>query len=162
MIEIQIPKTVVEELQARADEMGALRNSIEKGKGNIVGLLGEWLFQQFRPEADHVNDFDFDFVSKGKRIEVKTKKINHKPDAKYYCNVSHFNTRQNADIYVFAFVNSDFTVGYLCGWEYKADFFKKAKFYSDGSTYEDGPLKGRFFFRGDSWNITVQQLRQFN
>lgn len=159
MIEIDIPKSVVEKLQARADEIGALKNSIEKGRGNIVGLLGEWLFQQFRPEADHVDEYDFDFVSKGKRIEVKTKKINSKPNSDFHCNVSHFNTRQNADIYIFAAVLSDFSKGYLYGWEYKAEFFKKAKFYSDGATYESGPLKDRFFFRGDSWNLCIKELR---
>ena len=41
MIEIEITPEMVDKARIKAEELGTIRNSITKGKGNLVGFLGE-------------------------------------------------------------------------------------------------------------------------
>jgi hypothetical protein len=75
---IKIPIAEGMKARARARDLRdpPFKGSYTEGEGRYHGYLGEAVFQEFRPYAKHADHFDYDFVSQGKRIDVKTFSFN--------------------------------------------------------------------------------------
>ncbi len=43
MIEIKLTKEIVEQCKSKAKDIGKLNNSITNGKGNLAGIVGEYI-----------------------------------------------------------------------------------------------------------------------
>jgi len=156
MIEVKIPKIFIIRAERLAEELGALRNSIKKGEGNVYGFLGELLVQrEFGGELKNTYDYDL-ITNKGFTVDVKTKIIRTAPRPDYYCNVPDYNTEQKCDFYFFTRIMEDFSCGWLLGWIKKEEFFKLAKFRKKG---EIDPMSDYGWrFRADCYNILINQL----
>ena len=89
----------------QSKEMGVLKHSIAKGKGNMYGFLGEALFKKYASpfyKVETHNTYDYDFVLDDKiRVDVKTKSTSTTPKGQYDCSVAAYNTKQKCDAYIF-------------------------------------------------------------
>ena len=61
MIEVNITPDMMAKAHQMSLEMGTLRNSISKGAGNMIGFLGELIYNSV-VEGDHTNTFDYDLI----------------------------------------------------------------------------------------------------
>jgi len=108
----------------RSIKMGALRQSLMKGQRNIVGFLGEEIYQACCPLAEHRDTFDYDFLLRGQRIDIKTRRFSTNPYSNFDFAVPITKDSYEVDFYVFCGVHSDLTYGWLLGFLSKAEFFK--------------------------------------
>ena len=150
----------------RAIQLGTLRNSFMRGRGNEIGMQGEYAV------ADHVSavaehdTYDYDLLSPGGvRIEVKSKSTTRKdaPEMHYMASVATANTKQDCDIYFFTRViitKSKFPTGHVwvMGFIPRAEFYDKAIFYEKGQKDPDNGYK----VHQDCWNIAIGELYQWN
>lgn len=127
-LEVTITPAMLATAQTKADEMGQLRNSIRGGRGNLAGFLGEEVVLAGFPGSRAHNTYDYDILFDDTvRLEVKTKDRTVPPRIDYEVSVASFNTRQQADFYVFVSLVRDkatntYTRGYICGLIAKADY----------------------------------------
>lgn len=157
MIEREIAPNDIRIARKKADELGVLKNSIRKGKGNITAFIGEILVaREFG--AVFVNNYDYDLEKNGKKIEVKTKSCTSKPRPYYNCSVADYNTSQDCDFYVFVRVLEDNSRGWILGGMSKDEFYEKAFFRRKGEIDEDACP--RFPFKADCYNIKIRDLKQ--
>ena len=86
----------------RASQLGHLNNSILKGRGNAAGYMGEEAVAAYMG-ADIVSDdqYGYDIVRYGKKIEVKTKRRTVPPMKTYDVSVAATSRHQRPDLYVF-------------------------------------------------------------
>jgi len=137
MMKISITEDMIRRAEARAGEMGELKNSFTHGEGNVVGFVGEEISLTALEGARMVESYDFDIEFCGKRFEVKTKRTSVDPLPEYMCSVSTFNNRQKADYYLFCRVlysgGSFGKHGWVLGYIPVEEFKKKSVFMMKGT-----------------------------
>ena len=153
MIEVEIKKEWVEESKKKAKEMGRLKHSILKGKGNITGFLGEYMVANYL-KAKIENTYDYDLVKHNIKIDVKSKKCSSIPRMEYDCSVPAYNTKQKCDYYIFTRILDDYKTGWILGIISKEKFFKSARLYKKGEVDKSNYLE----FKEDSYNIKIKDL----
>ena len=126
MIEIPLSEEMRELATIKADELGQLRNSIRKGKGNKVGFLGEIAVAYFF-NGDLENTYDYDVLAHDCKMEVKTKETTVVPRPDYEGSVATCNLKQRCDIYVFTRVMKDLETCWICGMIRNDEFLSKAR-----------------------------------
>ena len=156
MVELEISEETLRKAKEKAEEMGRLRNSITKGLGNLAGFVGEEVLRNYIDGIES-NTYDYDVVKGGYKIDVKTKRTTVKPKDYYEASIAAYNTRQNCDIYAFVRVLQDFSKAWILGWEFKKDYFERARRLYKGQT--DGSNK--FKVKADCYNLRYSELRQF-
>ena len=73
MKNIKIEKEDIDLANKMSSSMGALNNSITKGRGNVIGFLGEIIVaKELGITLD--NTYDYDLIFNNKKIDVKSKK----------------------------------------------------------------------------------------
>lgn len=163
MIEIKITDNQLERASAHYGELKdkILNGSITKGQGNIYGALGEIIVHDLYQKVYEVkfeNNYDYDLVIDGDRVDVKTKRTTVKPNSNYNCSISAFNTRQKCDFYVFVRITEDKRTAYVLGYKKKKAFFKQAVFGKKGEVDPDG--NGSWVFKDDCYNLKIKKLKQ--
>jgi hypothetical protein len=153
MIEIKIKDEWMEKSKKKAEEMGRLKHSILKGKGNITGFLGEYMVADYL-KAKIENTYDYDIVKCDIKIDVKSKKCSSIPQPCYDCSVPAYNTKQKCDYYIFTRILNDFKKGWILGIISKEKFFKNARLYKKGEVDKSNGLR----FKEDSYNIKIKDL----
>ena len=88
MIEIKITDNQLKRAEAHYGELKdkILNGSITKGQGNIYGALGEIIVHDLYQKVYDVkfeNNYDYDLVIDGDRVDVKTKRTTVKPNSNY-------------------------------------------------------------------------------
>lgn len=156
--------------KARAEEMGALNNSIREGAGNLAGFLGESLVRRaFGCDQENTYNFDLRFGDDegNATFEAKTKDRTVPPRLDYMASVANFNTRQQADYYVFiSLVRPDqndrsfFSEGYVVGLLRKTDYLSAATFMKKGQI---DPTDSRGWkIKADCYNLAYRSLHRFD
>ena len=149
--EAQIAKAI-----EMSEEMGVLRNSITRGKGNVIGFLGEIVL------ADHFgwqqdNSYDYYLIlPNGKTVDVKSKQCRSIPHSHYECSISSYNTSQACDYYAFNRIKSDYSVLWFAGMLPKEVYFNQAIKKHKGDI---DPSNG-FIFRSDCYNLPLSGLKE--
>jgi hypothetical protein len=142
MIEINFNKSMMKEAQDWANNLGSIKNSITKGKGNYAGRLGELALAKHL-NVDRLEDNrSYDIIFNEKKIEVKTKRRAVKPKDSYVVNVAKTSNHQNPDYYAFVsleYADRDSGGNYydlqhiwLCGYKSHKDFIEKSEFWPKG------------------------------
>lgn len=134
-------------------EMGQLKNSITKGKGNIHGFLGEIIVSKFLG-VEINNTYDYDMVFNDTKIDVKTKRVTTSPKDYYECSVADLNTKQKCDVYVFTRILKDMTQGWILGFVNKKEYFSKATFLKKGQVDPSNNWK----VSTDCYNLPINKL----
>jgi len=148
MIEIPTTTEMLAQAKIKANELGHLRNSIKRGKGNLDGFVGEVAFNAIF-NGEWTNTYDYDIMYHGWKIDVKTKLTTVVPQDNYEASVADFNTDQQCDLYAFCRVSKDHKIVWLCGIIPKGVFYKKARFLKKGQI--DG--SNNFVVKADCYNM---------
>jgi hypothetical protein len=161
MIEVKITEDMKKNAwrKAKRKELRKLKNSIRRGGGVILGLLGQEV-------ANHIiggeiaETYDYDITHAGVTYEIKTKQCTSEPMSEYDCTVSAYNTKQICDNYVFIRIENKGRIwgrAWVLGWLSKDEFFEKATFLKRGE--KSG--KNGFYARSDCYNIPISKLNKF-
>jgi len=125
-----------------AHDIGSIKNSITRGRGNYAGRLGELaLAKHLGVEVEDSKDYDI--IYEGKKIEVKTKRRAVKPQPDYTVNIAATSLHQKPDTYAFLSLEyldrdsaghySDLLNVWLCGYKDADKFFEEAEFWPKGT-----------------------------
>jgi hypothetical protein len=161
-IEIEITPEMTARAQEKAQEMGELRNSIRRGQGNLAGFLGEEVVLAAWSGSESHNTFQHDITFEDVTFEVKTKDRTVEPRADYEASVANFNTRQQADFYVFVSLfrpkgTQEYQRGYVIGVIEKEAYKQQANFLRVGDT---DPSNG-WRVSADCYNLPYEKLVSF-
>lgn len=155
MIEVVITPEMISLARKLSDEMGALRNSITSGEGNLIGFLGEIVAHKvIGGMLDNTYHHDIlldDFMT---TIDVKTKKTSVKPKDYYECSVAALNIQQKCDYYCFVRIKDDLSVGWYLGVCNKKKYFDKARLLRKGELDKDN----NFIVKSDCYNMRIADL----
>ena len=159
MVKFEIDDELMEWAERRDDELPPIRNPVTHvtKQHSLSGMIGECMFKRIRPKSLWVSGFNYDFISRGKNIEIKTKVVTTPPCSHHNVNVSGANPRQKADFYVFACVLRNHSIGWLVGWLGCDEFFNIATRKKQGDTEPNG-----FEYKCETWVVQISQLREIN
>ena len=157
----------------KADALGARKNSIEEGKGNKAGYLGEeavaaYLNAEIISNKKGTNKFHYDLIlPDGIRAEVKTKRRTVAPLDFYDVSVADTSRFQKPDLYIFVSLHfgkmhkehgkkiyEDLKDVWLLRQKLPEAYFKLATFWPKGKV---DPTNG-FVTRADMWNLPINKL----
>lgn len=156
MQKVAITSQMIKEAKIKAEEMGVLRNSFEKGKGNIYGFVGEFVAQQaIGGFIDNCYDYDILLDDGRTTVDVKTKKVNSVPKGFHSCSVSDYNTKQKCDYYCFVRVMEDLSCGWYLGAYPKEEYVRDATFMNKG----DFDPSNKFYVKSDCYNLPIANLK---
>ena len=154
MIELTATQDDITKAKQMADEMGVIRNSIEKGGGSPAGFLAEIVVARHLG-AIQFNTYQYDLITlSGDTIDVKAKRTRVPPKPYYECSIAAYNTKQRCDYYAFCRVLNDLRVVWLLGIISKAEYFKKATKRLKGE-YDSN---NDFTFKVDCYNLPISEL----
>jgi hypothetical protein len=155
MVEVLITQEMIEEAQRKSKEMGVLKRSIRKGKGNVIGFLGEFVAHKVLGGMID-NDFDHDILLDDfmTTIDVKTKSTTVTPTPNYDCSVTVSNLHQKCDYYCFVRVKDDYSKGWYLGTYEKQAYLKDAIRMNKG----DYDPSNNYTVKDDCLNLKVHQL----
>ena len=151
---IKILETHIEQAEKMSKQMGQLNNSITKGKGNIIGFLGEIIVANYL-NIVLKNTYDYDLVYKNKKIDVKSKRVTTPPKAYYECSIAALNTKQKCDLYVFTRIKNDLSEGWILGYLEKEKYLTDSKFLKKGEIDSDNGWK----VLTDCYNLPINKLK---
>lgn len=155
IIEYNISKEMYSRAFQRSQSMGTLNGSVEKGKGNIIGFLGEEVVSSYL-NVPILDTYNYDMIYKNVRIDVKSQGCDARPLPNYEVTVYDWNTKQECDIYVFVRVekyNND--KAWIVGWEGKQNFLSRAVLRKKG----DIDPSNNYLYKSDKWNVEISTLR---
>ncbi len=153
MINLKIPTRIIKEAKRQADEMGALKNSIRSGGGNLGAFVAEMCVAEYLG-AERKNTYNYDLVLDGLTIDVKNKKTSKEPKPYYECSVADFNLRQGCDMYLFTRTRGMTRDLWILGWVSKDDFMELSVPHKKGE-YDQS---NGFTFKADCHNMRIDQL----
>ncbi len=158
---------VTNEMIRRAEEKsqwhGDINNSIRRGKGNVVGYLGEEMALNFLSDVVEENNYDYDMVRfpdspHTYTIDVKTKQRTVSPRDHYTVHVTTASLHQRVDTYVFAQVNKieGGYEGWILGWMDKDEYLSKAKQVRKGDLDEYNKPE-----TADAYKMPIKSINHF-
>jgi hypothetical protein len=138
-----------------------LKNSITKGESQLHGAIGEVITMEFLKSkgkaVKYEGDYNYDIISNGKKIDVKTIKTDKEPTDKFNANISAFNHTQQTDFYLWCAVSADMTYGYVIGYLEKDEFYKIAELKKKGDIDW-----GDWVFKSDTYTTKIKNIKKFN
>lgn len=153
---IVISNDLLAKARDKSLEIGELKGSFTKGRGQLYGLVGQELVKQ-RIGGTGGDTYDYDFLlPNGLRVEVKTKKVGSLPLGHYWCSVPDTSLHQRTDIYVFTRVRDDFSEGWIIGWMTRDEFLLQARHFNKG---DKDPLGGKWPFPVACLNVIADSLK---
>ena len=147
MIEILITESMLHSAKLKAENVKNQKTDIPSKFGYnhdmiLTGYLGEQLILKYLKTAIDVDDYQYDLLYNGLKIEVKTIACKFKPKEDYLCTVNSRNdnvmTKQDADYYIFTRIQNDMSRGWILGYMKCKEFFEKGTFISKGNKVADG------------------------
>ena len=140
LVEVKFTDEMLARAKIKAKGLGSIKNSIRKGKGNIVGYLGEEIVAHYMKADIISNDegtekYNYDLVKDGKKIEVKSKERSVPPKDFYDASVAETSRHQQTDIYVFTSIECESgkpVKAWICGQKDAKEYFEQARFYAKG------------------------------
>lgn len=138
-----------------------LKNSITKGQSQIYGALGEVITMEFLrskgKEVKYEGDYNYDLISNGKKIDVKTIKTDKEPNDEFNANIDANNTTQKTDFYLWCSVSVDMSYGYVIGYLEKDEFYKIANLKKKGEIDHS-----EWTFKSDTYTTKIKNIKKFN
>tara|TARA_R100000008_G_C3495581_1_gene120955 strand:+ start:47 stop:640 length:594 start_codon:yes stop_codon:yes gene_type:complete len=172
-MELPFTEEMILKAEKRAEEMGAINNSILEGEGNKAGFLSEEVFLKYFSDSTLVSQseeqrYKFDIMLKGLKYELKTMQRTVPASLSHECSVAETSTHQamkgGADMYVFfsiEFEDEDKKENFvpkavwLMGCISTKKFYEKAKFLGKGTIDLDNNHK----VSQNKYNIQAWRLK---
>lgn len=141
---------MLREAKRRSAELGAIKNSITKGAGNLAGYLAEvalaaYIKGEVKSCDEGSEKFDYDILKNGLKIECKTKRRSVDPKPEYEVSIASTSKHQKPDVYAFLSVTFKKKTGrgrnaiytgvdkiWLCGYMKREEYFDKANYMNRG------------------------------
>ena len=171
MIVIPHTQDMIDRAMARATQMGAIKNSITKGTGNLAGFLGEEAFCAYTG-ASIVGGKDYDVVLNNEKVEVKTKRRTVAPKPNYDVSVATTSTHQHPDKYAFISLEFGKTIQKLNGQKVYKDLknvwylgSKDAKeYFEEAAKWNKGDVdkSNDFTTLQDMYNLPISELERLD
>ena len=158
-IKVIITPDMIEKAKER--DKGKYNNrSFMNGDGNFVGFLGEYIVSFLRPDLIHVDCFNYDFLFRNLKLEVKTKHqtVPHSPRGDYEASVDVNSMHQETDFYIFCRIykiKNEYPYGWVMGGISKANFLIQSRKLIKGD--KDGD--NGYIVKQDCYNIYYNKLR---
>jgi hypothetical protein len=160
MKKINITPEQIEEAKNLYD-FKCLKNSITKGESQLHGAVGEVIAMELLRsrgnEVKYEGDYNYDLISNGKRIDVKTIRTDKEPTDEFNANISAFNHTQQTDYYLWCAVSIDLSYGYVIGYLDKDEFYKIAELKKKGEIDW-----GNWMFKSDTYTTKIKNIKKFN
>ena len=156
IIEVEYTEKDERKAEKWARKLGALKNSITKGKANKEARIGEIVVERL-VGGTIMDDFQYDILHpNGAKLEIKTKRTTLKtpPKLHFECSVANYNATQQCDKYIFVRVSTECNKAWILGEIEKSDFVHHSRFTRKGE-YDD---RNRFFCHADCNNIEIRKL----
>jgi|TARA_Y100000310_G_C20098893_1_gene541770 hypothetical protein len=154
MIEIKLSQNIINKCRSRAKDIGKLKNSITRGKGNLAGIIGEYIVHKHLKNSKWENTYDYDLIHKNKKIDVKSKRCNSPPLDFYECSIAETSLHQECDEYVFVRILNDFTKAWILGRMTQKKYFKTARKMIEGQV----DPSNNFTVKTNCYNIPIKEL----
>ena len=154
MIEIKLTKEIVKQCKDKAKDIGKLNNSITKGKGNLAGIVGEYIVHNYLKDSEWKNTYSYDLIHYNKKIYVKTKRSNYKPLDYYDVAIAETSLHQNCDAYIFVTVLNDFSFAWIVGKKNQKEYFKIARKMLKGQL----DPANNFTVKANCYNLRINEL----
>mgnify|MGYP003133605717 FL=1 len=148
-----IPHTdeMIERSFEKSSRLGSLNNSILRGKGNAAGYMGEEAVAAYLGANIVSNDqYGYDLLKGGRKIEVKTKRRTVSPTGRYEVSVAATSSHQKPDLYAFVSLQfnrsgkvnnrrayGDLESVWLLGYKNPEDYFREAQVWKPGDIDPD-------------------------
>lgn len=162
MREIQISPKILAQAQKKLSAVNAKENLGLSKFGSeydriLVGYIGEQIIMEYLKINMDSDEFDYDLLYHGKKLEVKTISCKFKPFPHYWCTVNSHDLKgvhkQTADYYLFLRILNDKSKGWILGGMPCVDFFKKGKFVPKGTDF------GKFkFYKANATILPINEL----
>lgn len=137
------------------------QGTITGKRGRLIGALGEELCLGIFPEATRVNNYDYDLLLDGSRIDVKT--IEFSVDPKHYKQMIGLSVNRAeqriapCDYYFFCGISKDLSYGLVYGFMYYRDFYESCIHKKIGDSKAGGGV-----FKAECWQAWVPHLNPIN
>ena len=157
MVELSVTSSMITRAEERAEEMGALNNSITEGEANLEAFIAEQsVSEHLKQSLEDTYDYDLLWAPKGNVLtaDIKTKRRTKLPSPYFDCHIADTSLHQDCDTYIFtSIVKTDNSFGvWALGWITKKDFLSKAK------RVRKGDRDGRFVEHVDAYKCKVSEL----
>lgn len=147
MIEVAITSDMLVNAQKKIDRIkfdatkGLSKFGSEKDRTSF-GYLGEQMVLSYLELAEDIDNYEYDILYEGERVEVKTISCKFEPPEHYLCTVNSHNLagihKQSADFYVFTRILNDKSVGWILGYISCSEFFERGTFVAKGTELISG------------------------
>ena len=172
IINIPWDALMIDRARNKARKLGAIKNSILQGGGNLAGYLGEEAVASYiNAEIISCNDgddkYNYDIWKDKTRIEIKTKRRTVPPLDYYDVSVAKTSRHQRPDLYIFAsieFENMAMENGkrtyrgikniWILGQAEPEDYFARAKIWQAG----DVDITNGFKTHVDMYNLPISEI----
>jgi len=153
MLKVDISHSMLVSAAARGVRMGRLKHSFMSGERNLVGALGEEIYSSVVPDAELVDNYDYDFLCRGLRVDVKTRIVSSEPRPEWEFAIHFARNSQDVDFYIFCAVSECFRVGWLIGYIHRDGLLKSGVRYKKG---DEMPQGGRY--KSDCHIVYIKDL----
>lgn len=172
MIKLPYSPQMLGAARKKADELGEIKRSITKGRGNLAGYLAEISLNKYL-ESKNVSckegkaKFNFDLTKDGKKIECKCKRRTVDPKPEYEVSIASTSVHQKPDIYAFVSITFENKEGkgkkavysgvqtiWLCGFMPREEYFEKATYWRKGQIDKSNGFRTL----NNMWNMKIQDL----
>jgi len=138
-IRVDIPRLTLQEAEFRFDCDGTYKGSIMKGRGAVIGFLGEEICLKQFSHLKRVDAYTHDLASNdGLKFEVKSKlqNVDRTPALDYTATIYETSRHQTPNIYLFTRIHQSMSHGWICGWITHEGFWMRAD--PRGQNNQDG------------------------
>lgn len=159
-IKVQITQEMLDKAKARDDGQMNFRSFL-KGKGNIIGFLGEYIVQSVRSDFKNVDSYDYDFLIGSQKIEIKTKSqsADQTPLSNWEASIDVNSLHQDTNFYIFCRIlkkDDQYPYGWILGGISKKDYIDKSRRLAKGDFDGNNGYK----VKQDCLNLEYINLRQ--
>jgi hypothetical protein len=158
---VPITPEIISFCKIRAQKLGALKNSILNGGGNLAGYIGQEIVLRSIKAMNREDTYDYDLTYLPSpltvRVEVKTKDRTVPPKPHYECSIGDANHTQQTHYYVFVSLlrkGDVYTDAYILGYIRAQEYFQNSRFMRAG---ELDP-SNNFTVRADCHNLPISKL----
>ena len=105
MVELSVTTGMILRAEQRAEEMGALNNSITEGEANLEAFIAEQaVSEHLKQRIEDTYDYDLFWAPHGHVLtaDIKTKRRTKLPSPYFDCHIADTSLHQECDTYIFA------------------------------------------------------------
>ena len=129
---------------------------IDKRGSVYLGYLGDAVFQEEYPFAEHYDQSDYDFLLAHNKIDVKSWWSKYKPRTTFFVQIPVKDAERTPDVYVFVCLNVKDDIGWLVGWV-EAETFKRVAILKKKNAMRGQAIK----YTADCLEMPVNELGTF-